>query len=518
MVLMDYLYERPRALPEAGVAIGSGLARVRAGCKQEIIRLCRHARLRPPGRTAGRGHPAIIGRTQVYRCRPADPSTMQVHKRNRKIVAAAGFGAFQRLVQVGCTLLVMPFLLRALGAAKFGIWGAAASLAWMSVLADIGTGFALVTLVARSLARNQVGEARSQITGALTIGGGLSGLMLMAASLVWICGAWHGGSAPYLIAFVGLALNVPLNSANNVWMALQKGYVSGFWELVQTVLTTVGLISAAAFTKDVRVYVALVYAGVVLSNLGSLMHLFWLHPELRPRGLPESLAAMREVAGSGMMFFILGITGGLCFMLDNVLALQMLGAEASARMTIALRICMTAAGLLAVMSQPLWPAFTDAAHKAERGWIRRNLLRSTAMLVGAAAAGSAVLLLYGERFLRLWLHANLGIGRTLLWAISAWIVAQALIRVPHLLLNGLSLIRFQIGVYSVVTLIAFALKFALAPYLGVAGILWGTSIAFVLVALPASIWRIYRWADQSAKAEQTPLEGLGAGEIANNLP
>lgn len=426
---------------------------------------------------------------------------MSVQKRNRKVVAAAGFGAVQRLVQVGCTLLVMPFLLRALGAAKFGIWGAAASIAWMTGLADIGTGFALVTMVARSLARDQVGEARNHITGALTIGGGVSGLMLLSAWMVWMSGALHGGSAPYLLAFVGLALNVPLNSANNVWMALQKGYVSGFWELAQTVLTTASLIFAAAFTTDVRVYVALVYAGVVLSNLGSLIHLFWRHPELRPQGLPESLVAMREVAGSGIMFFILGIAGGLSFMLDNVLALQMLGAEASARMTIALRICMTALGIIAVIAQPLWPAFTDAAHKADRGWIRRNLLRGTALLAGATVAGSSVLLLYGEPLLRLWLHADLGFGKTLLWAIAAWILAQALFRVPHLLLNGLSLIRFQIGVCSVATLTAFVLKFALAPVLGVAGILWGTSISVVLIVVPASIWRIYRWADHAARQE-----------------
>ena len=149
-------------------------------------------------------------------------------------------------------------------------------------------------------------------------------------------------------------------------MALQKGYISGFWELMQTVLTTLGLFCAAALTKDVRVYVAVVYGGLVLANLGSLIHLFWLHPELRPRGLPESLASIREVAGSGILFFILSITGGLAFMLDNVLALQLLGPEASARMTIAMRICMTAVGMLTVLSQPLWPAFTDAAHNADR--------------------------------------------------------------------------------------------------------------------------------------------------------
>jgi O-antigen/teichoic acid export membrane protein len=73
-------------------------------------------------------------------------------KRDRRVVVSAGVGIFQRLVQVGSTLVIIPLLLRVLGPAKFGMWGAAASLAWLSGLVDIGTGTALVTLVARSSA------------------------------------------------------------------------------------------------------------------------------------------------------------------------------------------------------------------------------------------------------------------------------------------------------------------------------------------------------------------------------
>src|SRR5579864_2932012 len=155
------------------------------------------------------------------------------HKRDRKVVAAASFGVFQRLVQIACTLLLMPLLLRALGPPHFGIWGAAASLAWLSGLADIGVGTALVTLVAQAMARDEVDEARNQIAGALGVGGLLAGIMLCLAFGAWIYGASQANAGPYLVALVGLALNVPLNSANNVWMALQKGYISGFWELVQ---------------------------------------------------------------------------------------------------------------------------------------------------------------------------------------------------------------------------------------------------------------------------------------------
>jgi len=167
---------------------------------------------------------------------------------------------------------------------------------------------------------------------------------------------------------------------------------------------------------------------------------------------------------------------------------------------------MTAVGALVVLSQPLWPAFTEAAEKADRRWILKALLRGATLLVGLTVAGSSLLLLFGERLLQWWLGANLGIGSALLWAISAWIVVQALVRVPFLLLNALSVLRYQIAVFSMTTGLAFVLKFALAPYLGVAGILWGTTIAIVLIVVPAIIWRIWRWtvhcAEHSAELPQ----------------
>jgi O-antigen/teichoic acid export membrane protein len=440
------------------------------------------------------------------------------HKRNRRVAVSASVGVFQRLVQVGSTLVVMPLLLRVLGPAKFGIWGAAASLAWLSGLVDIGTGTALVTLVARSSALDRAEQARRHIAGALSMGSGLAGLMLVAAFVASINGAAQGRTAPYLIAVIGLAVNLPLNAGNNVWMALQKGYYSGFWELVQTLLTTAGLIAAAALTRDVRVFVAVVYVGLVLANIGSLVHLFWWHPELRPEGLWFSWPVMREVAGHGVLYFILALTGGLSFLLDNVLALGLLGPEASARMTIALRICVTAIGGLAVMSQPLWPAFADAAEKADRKWILKALLRGSALLVGLTIAGSSLLLIYGERLLRWWLHTNLGIGSGLLWAISAWVLAQALVRIPCLLLNGLSVLRYQIVVFSVATLLAFALKFALAPYFGVAGILWGTTTTVLLIVIPASIWRIWQWTMRPSPRMAELPENRAEEAVCNFLP
>jgi O-antigen/teichoic acid export membrane protein len=441
---------------------------------------------------------------------------MLKHNRNRRMVMASSAGGVQRVVAAVCTLVVMPVLLHALGTNGFGVWGAAASLAWLVGLADFGTSYALVTLVARSVARDEIAEARREIGGGLTQGGYLTALLLAAAGLVWLCGGLRGASSIYLIALVALALNVPLHSASNIFMALQEGYHSSLWELVQTLLTAGGLLLATLFTRDVRLYVAIVYGGLVASNVGCMIHLFVAHPELRPERLPLPWAAVREVASVGTMFFLMLVAGMLSYALDNVLALQLLGPAASAQMAIAMRICITVVGVLVVVSQPLWPAFTDAAHRDDRGWILHNAVRSGALLVGVSVAGCAVLVLFGERLLRLWLHTNLGIGRPLLWAVAGWILAWTLVRIPFLLLNGLSLVRFQTVLFAIATAIALALKFVLAKPLGVPGILWATSAAVLLIVFPASLWRLWHWARHPEEKEsltQPPPAEEPAGHL-----
>lgn len=395
----------------------------------------------------------------------------------------------------------MPLVLRVLGPANFGTWGAAVSLAWVVGLADIGTGAALVTLIARSTARETENhEARDYLGGALGLGSNLAIVLLAAAAIIVLIAVPQKNAGPYLIVVVGLALNIPVSTANNVWLALQKGHISSLWESLQTLLTLVGLLTAVMFKADLRVYIGVVYAALVLANLGSLMHLLLAHPDLRPR--PDavmSLTRMREVLRHGMMYFAMGIAGGLCFFLDNVLALKLLGPEASARMTIAMRICMTAVSMLVVLSQPLWPAFAEAAERRDEHWIRRGVLRGTTTLALFTLSCSVILIVFGERLLSWWLHTNLGFGRGLLVAIAGWIVAQALSRVPNLLLNGLSILRFQIIVYSFAAVVALGLKCTLPQRFGLSSILWSTTIPILTIVIPASTWRIRRWRQESSQ-------------------
>jgi O-antigen/teichoic acid export membrane protein len=413
--------------------------------------------------------------------------------RNRPVIISLTVGLLQRLAQFLGALVIVPLVLHAIGPDGFGIWGAAASLLWMTATLDFGIGNALLTVMAHRHARGEPEQARTEATAGLLLASCVA-LVELAAALVAIC-MWVPAQerAIYLIAAISLGVNIPVSLANRIWSGLQKSYTASGWETAQTLVSVSGLYLLTRLTGDVRLYVAITCGGLLLANFGSLIHLFLSHAELRPRWPLPNRRLFVDLLRRGVPYVLLGLSFTLAVQSDNIVALSLLGSEPAARMAVAQRVSMTAFGLLWVVSQPLWPAFADAAASGDHVWVYAYLVRGMALLTACAAAGSAILLIFGRPVLDLWLHGGLTLGQDVLWAMAALIVVSSLSHVPDLLLNALGVVWFQVAVALVSSGLAFALKVALAPRLGVAGILLATAISYGLTYLPAYLWWVWRW-------------------------
>jgi O-antigen/teichoic acid export membrane protein len=420
-------------------------------------------------------------------------SRLFLGERNRRVVLAAGAGVVQRTVAVVGTFLMFPQVLHALGTNQFGLWGAATSLSMLVAVADFGVGSAILTLVTHALASDECDKPREYFTAALVMACAIAIVLGCGGMALVFCFAPKSQVAIYLVAVVGVAINVPLGSAQSAWQALQRGWVSASWDLVQTLLLITGLVLAVQWTTDIRIYVLVVYAALLSSSALNMASLLISHPEIRPTHWMVPIERLKTVTSTGFRYFILSVFDALSYLLDNVIALQLLGAAASAKMLIAQRVCVAATGLLMVVAQPLWPAFVDAAARGDRHWIYRALARGSLLMTGAAVAGSGIVVVFGSALLKLWLKTDIGIDQSMLWVMGLWIVSVSLVRVQILLLNALRIMQFQIVIFTVATLLSVWLKFVLAPKFGIAGILFATAATFPVIILPAMLWRIAQW-------------------------
>jgi O-antigen/teichoic acid export membrane protein len=415
-----------------------------------------------------------------------------MNDRDRRFTLAAVSGAAQRLTAILSTVILFPRVLQAIGTDNFGLWGAATSLSLLFVVADFGVGPAILSLVSRALTSPDADLPRRQFTAGLFMAC-IAAIIVAIAGTITTLAVVPASEAPaFLIAITGIAITVPFGAASSAWLSLQRGWMVAVCELSQTVMVFGGLILASIITRNVYIYILIVYVTYFVANAGNLIILFCRHPELRPQSLP-SYADMRLVVHTGFRFFVLSILDAPSYMLDNVFALQLLGIVASARMAVVQRVSVAAIGLLMVATQPLWPAFVEAAAKGEKQWIVRTLLRGSALVIGLSIAGSALIGFFGRPILRVWLKSDIGFEQSLLWAIGAWIVAMSLARVQMLLLNALRIIDFQLILVLIATTISVGLKFVLAPRYGVSGILISSAITVPLIILPGTVWRIAQW-------------------------
>jgi O-antigen/teichoic acid export membrane protein len=415
--------------------------------------------------------------------------------RNRRILLASSAGVFQRIAQLAAALITLPLVLHALGVAGFGVWGAATSLAWLTGIVDFGLGAALVTAIPRALAAGPAGQAQAQAFVAASLAGGCGVMLLLLLPLAVLAafGAGHLPGLPFVIAWACLAVNVPLSAAGNIWFGLQKGHVAGSWDLVQNLLVLALLLAGALSGGGVALLVACVYAGALLANAGSLTHLLLTETTVRPRWCDIDRAVWRTILGSGLLLFSLSAVMSLGYALDNIMALAWAGPAASAKMAVAMRLCVTAAGFIVVATQPLWPAFVEAIALRDGTWLRRSLLRGTSLVAALAAGGAALVVAFGGPVLHLWLRTDMRLSPALLWAMAAWITVLALPRVAGLLLNAAGVLRAQIAVQLAATVLALAAKYVLALRFGVAGILAATPLIWALLVCPAYAWLAWRW-------------------------
>jgi O-antigen/teichoic acid export membrane protein len=411
---------------------------------------------------------------------------------------SALIGVSQRFLQILVSLLLTPALMSALGQSGFGLWAAAASLTWISGAFDLGIGNALVTDFSRAMAMNDRQLVKRLLATAMWMG--VSIAILESSLAFWLIPRFApvGSSDAYLIAAFCMALNVPAGLATPLWTAQQRLDVVWIWEAFQTVLTTTVMFIVISVTQDVRIYVAVSAGGVLASSCASLAHLLIRNPDLSPIGLVPMLNECRQLFLRSFPYFLLACGAILVSSADSIISLSMLGADQTAVMAICQRIGMTAVGLLFVCTQPLWPAFANAAVRGEIFWIKNRLWTGIFMITAVAVVGSGLLILFGERMIDVWLGGKLIVGDEILWAMAIWITFPALGRLPVVLLNALGVVWFQVKVAIIFGFLAFALKLGLGNLYGVKGILAASGLAYGLTHLPAYAWWLRDWMRGSA--------------------
>lgn len=422
-------------------------------------------------------------------------------ERHRRVALTAAAAALAKVLTVCTALISVPLTLHFLGSERFGMWMTISSLIAMLAFADLGIANGVLSAVAEAHGRDDRRTVQQLVSSGFFMLTAIAALLLALFAAVYAWVPWHAvfnvqselaraEAGPALAVFVlCFAAAIPLAVVQRVQMGLQQGFAASLWACVGSLCGLAGVLWAIHVQAGLPwLVLALAGAPLLAALFNSLYFYGRLQPDLRPRWALFTRTAARRVAATGALFFVLQVTVAVAYTSDSLVIAQLLGASAVADYAVPEKMFGLITLALAMVLQPLWPAYGEAIARGDHAWVRRTLKRSVLMALGLAALASLVLVLAGPTLLRLWVGQAVVPPLMLFVALAVWKVVEAGGNAVAVYLNGAHVIGLQVVVAIAVAICALSLKFWLIPIYGVAGAVWATVVAYlVFAAVPYAI-------------------------------
>ncbi len=397
------------------------------------------------------------------------------------------------VVSVVAGLIAIPIGLNYFGPVLYGIWFVIISILAYLRIFDFGIGLSTLTLMAQTSdhARQRIILRRS-IKLLLGISAIFIGIVLVINHLfpewVGILGrvplVFQGEAATALLAIVIIVLfQLPTTVFSAAFSGLQKVYwnriygalhsIAALGALVTTILTGGNLLTLAIFTG----------LGGLLVGIISGVHLFFAHPQIRPRLREKGTEgpSTNFLFSSGIRFLMLQIAVLTIWNTDNLVISHFLGPEKITPYAITFKLFQMGLMMITASIIALWPMYGQALSRGDWDWIRRTYNNSTILQV---IGGGLILIggiLFSQLIINLWAGPAAYGGLAVALALGGYVYISSFGGSNASLINGLN--PTNIVVVSGLTEAALNLGISLALIgpLGIGGVALGTFIASLVI-------------------------------------
>lgn len=408
-----------------------------------------------------------------------------------------------RLLSVLVSLVSVGLLTRQLGRDEFGLWSVIGVFVGFAGSFDFGLGQGMRNRLAVLAARDE-GTGQEQQELFFSVLAFLAGLALIAALLIgslsllvpWA--AVLGVRAPALIGpahaattavVVLLLLNLPLTLNLAGFLAYQEAAHRSVFDALQSLALLLGVLLFAR-TLPIAQFIGAYY---VLFDLAALVALAAF---IRRRGwsvvlLPWRvvISNVRAVAGSSLLFWLLGTAAITLFTADPLIAARVAGIGRAGDFSVLQKIVVLLITVHFTVLTPLWSAYTQAGENQDWLWILRSFRRSVMITVLLFSSGGIAAIYLHSPLLKIWTGREIN-EPSLMISLCVWATVFAWINCFSVLLNSLNNILLQTFVIVICSIIHIFISFTLGRYFGIIGVVWGSILSLLPLAL-SNTWQVF---------------------------
>lgn len=419
----------------------------------------------------------------------------------RQIKGAVGYKAVAMLV----SFLAIPLMIRYLGQEQFGVWSTLLTVMSWIVFFDLGIGNGLRNKVAEALAKDKKAEAASYIASGYSLIGLIAlGLWVLATTASYFV-PWQAVFNTKMISESTLRHAVQIATffvVLNFWLgliaallgAVQKTSLIALGQLISSTLALLLVFCLYMTTNSSISYLAIVYGiSVIVSN--ALLSIWFLqrYPDLRPYPSLEK-RHFGPLLSLGLQFFMIQFAALVIFTTDKMLITQLLGPKYVTEYDVVFRLFSLVTLTHALITAPLWSAFSDAYHRGEIAWIK-NMLHKQIVIFGFVVFSTIILAVLAKPLIAIWIGRDFLVSFSLVSAMGLFVVISTWNNIYSMLVNGIGEIRIQLLTAIAAMLINIPLAIVLVKIfgMGLSGVILATCISLMIaaVALPIQVNYIF---------------------------
>jgi O-antigen/teichoic acid export membrane protein len=419
-----------------------------------------------------------------------------VHPRTYRALLNSLWGIFIKGGSMGINLLLVPLTLRCLGNTTFGVWTTLSSLLTLLAFLDIGLGNGLRNRLTEALSKNDLLLARSYVSTAYAVYGGLQAVLLLLFGLGHTYLPWAALLNTTvddrllrqlaLILFVGVSLKLVLDLLTFVFYARQQPAKAGLLLLLTNALMLAGVYWLAEADRGSLLNLGVVQAAcpVLVLLIASVWQFTGPLRHLRPTWPLVRMQHLRGLLGLGIRFFVIQMAVIVIFYSDNLLITHLFGPAEVTPYTIAFRYFGVISTLFSILLTPFWSAFTEAHVRDDYGWMQRTYRRLW-LFWGGAIALILIWIVTAPTAYALWIGKRVVVPGLLSICMGIATAITCFNNIVVVVINGLGKIRIQLLTAIASAVVNVPLCVLLGQYAGMGS--GGVALATALSLLIGSV-------------------------------
>jgi O-antigen/teichoic acid export membrane protein len=336
-------------------------------------------------------------------------------RRSLAVGAATNWAAFAAALAIA--FFLAPYLIRGLGAARYGVWAVVESVLTFFTLFDLGIAACLVRFVARHHAAGERDELNRIVSSCLAVFVAAAGCVLvlgavLAATYGPVLGRQLGGADDVplfmLLMLVNLAATLPLSVFPSILDGLQRFPAKSAVRVVFLAVRFAGIVFVME-TRPGLVPLAVVYTAANLLEHAALAVLAVRSlPGLRVSRHLIDRDTLRRVRGYSADAFLAMLAGRVTVRTGMIVVGAFAGLAPAAVFAVAVRLIDMAKDMLRYATTTLTPAVSEREARGDFDGIRAVLLVGTRWVLYLVLPVHLGVLYFGRAFLERWVGQGPG--------------------------------------------------------------------------------------------------------------